>query len=138
MLLGQRAAALILQRRANDGVQEAFATPYIPLDLPGDYAFTPPYDVPPLGPLAFAPGYGEVTPFGVELSEHGLPGPQSLISVEYALDFAYVKAVGELNSEFRRSCPTAWCTSRESVVRLDSCSVDHGGQPSGLIVGERL
>jgi hypothetical protein len=91
--LGKRAAVLILQRRADDGVQEAFATPYIPLDLPGDYGFTPPFDVPPLGPLAFAPGYGDVTPFGIEVSEHGLPGPQSLMSVEYALDFAYAKAL---------------------------------------------
>jgi membrane-associated phospholipid phosphatase len=99
--LGKRAAVLILQRRADDGVQEAFATPYIPLDLPGDYAFTPPFDVPPLGPLAFAPGYGDVTPFGIKVPEHGLPGPQSLMSVEYALDFAYAKAVGESESQFR-------------------------------------
>ena len=99
--LGEKAAALILQRRAHDGVQKALTTPYLPLDLAGDYAFTPPYDVPPLGPLAFAPGYGSVTPFGIDVAEHGLPGPQSLLSVEYALDFAYVKAVGELDSQFR-------------------------------------
>jgi membrane-associated phospholipid phosphatase len=99
--LGEKAAALILQRRAHDGVQKALTTPYLPLDLPGDYAFTPPYDVPPLGPFAFAPGYGSVTPFGIDVAQHGLPGPQSLLSVEYALDFAYVKAVGELDSQFR-------------------------------------
>ena len=39
VLVGQTAAVLILQRRADDGVAEAFATPYLPTGVPGDYDF---------------------------------------------------------------------------------------------------
>ena len=44
VILGQAAAASILDRRFNDGVAGAFTTPYVPTGLPGDYAFTPPFD----------------------------------------------------------------------------------------------
>ena len=50
VLVGQTAAVLTLERRADDGAAEAFATPYLPTGVPGDYAFTPPFD------FAFAPG----------------------------------------------------------------------------------
>jgi membrane-associated phospholipid phosphatase len=101
VLVGETAAELILQRRADDGAAEAFATPYVPTGVPGDYTFTPPFDVPPLGPFAFAPGWGEVTPFGIDLRRHRLPGPLSIRSAAYAFDLAFVKAIGELNSTVR-------------------------------------
>ena len=101
VVVGETAAALILERRADDGVAEAFATPYVPTGAPGDYTFTPPFDVPPLGPFAFAPGWGEVTPFGIALRSHRLPGPLSIRSAAYAFDFNFVKAIGEANSTLR-------------------------------------
>jgi membrane-associated phospholipid phosphatase len=101
VLVGQTAAALTLARRANDGAAEAFATPYLPTGVPGDYTFTPPFDAPPFGPFAFAPGWGAVTPFGIDLRRHRLPGPLSIRSVAYAFDLAFVKEIGEVNSTVR-------------------------------------
>jgi PAP2 superfamily protein len=99
--LGETAAKLILQRRAGDGALEAFDTPYLPTGIPGDYTFTPPFEEPPLGPLAFAPGWGGVTPFGIDLRQHHLPGPLPLKSAAYATDFALVKAIGDADSTTR-------------------------------------
>jgi membrane-associated phospholipid phosphatase len=101
IVLGKAAAEAIMNRREHDHVADAFATPYVPTGRPGDYTFTPPFDVPPLGPLAFAPGWGAVTPFGINLRGHRLPGPLPLRSIAYALDFAYVKAVGAVESTIR-------------------------------------
>ena len=101
VLVGQTAAVLILERRAGDGSVEAFAIPYVPTGVPGDYTFTPPFDVPPFGPLAFAPGWGAVTPFGIDLKRHRLPGPRPIVSAAYAFDFAFVKAIGDVNSSLR-------------------------------------
>ena len=103
VLVGQTAAVLILQRRADDGVAEAFG-PYLPTGVPGDYTFTPPLmrcRSDGLGILAFAPGWGEVTPFGIDLRRHRLPGPLPIRSAAYALDLNFVKVIGELNSTVR-------------------------------------
>jgi membrane-associated phospholipid phosphatase len=99
--VGAAAAELILQRRLGDGVAEALTAPYVPTGVPGDYAFTPPFDAPPLGPFAFAPGWGSVTPFGIELRSHRLSGPLSIRSAAYAIDLAYVKAIGAADSTVR-------------------------------------
>ena len=99
--VGAAAARLILLRRANDGVPQALTTPYVPTGVPGDYAFTPPFDVPPMGPFAFAPGWGSVTPFGIDLRRHRLPGPLPIRSAAYAADLAFVKAIGDVNSTVR-------------------------------------
>jgi len=129
VLVGETAAVLILERRADDGSMEAFAIPYVPSGVPGDYAFTPPFDAPPLGPLAFAPGWGAVTPFGIDLKRHRLPGPSSIRSVEYAFDFAFVKAIGDVNSSLRteeqseiaqfwyEDSPIGWNRIANSVLR---------------------
>ena len=96
--LGQQSAKANLARRADDGLATANEPPYVPTGQPGDYDFTPPFDAPPLGPAALLPGWGRVTPFAINLSEHQLPGPLSLTSAEYAKDFNFVKAIGRLNS----------------------------------------
>ena len=129
VLVGQTAAVLILQRRADDGAVEAFAVPYVPTGAPGDYTFTPPFDVPPLGPLAFAPGWGDVTPFGIDLNRHRLPGPSPIRSAEYAFDFAFVKEIGDVDSSLRtpeqseialfwyEDSPIGWNRIANSVLR---------------------
>lgn len=101
VLVGETAAVLILERRAHDGAAEAFATPYVPTGVAGDYTFTPPFDAPPFGPFAYAPGWGAVTPFGIDLRRHRLPGPLPIRSAAYAFDLAFVKAIGEVNSMVR-------------------------------------
>jgi len=56
--LGQQAAAAILARRADDGADTLMVDPDYPQGVePGEYRFTP--DT----PFAFAPGWGDVTPF---------------------------------------------------------------------------
>lgn len=99
--LGKKCADANLARRADDGVDGIAEPVYVPLGEPGDYAFTPPFDVPPLGPLALYPGFGRVTPFAIDLEQHRLPGPDSLASLRYALDFNYVKSVGRVDSQVR-------------------------------------
>ena len=108
--VGQRSAQANLARRANDSIpvgpwppQSGPITqpPYVPNGKPGDYAFTPPFDQPPLGPIALFPGWGRLTPFGTDLAKHELPGPDALTSAAYARDLASVKSLGSLNSRTR-------------------------------------
>jgi hypothetical protein len=65
--LGQQAAKANLERRDGDGIPIGPWPPtegqitrpvYQPTGLPGNYAFTPPFDAPPLGPIALFPGGG--------------------------------------------------------------------------------
>jgi hypothetical protein len=99
--LGQQCAAANLMRRAGDGSDTATGPVYVPTGKPGDYDFTPPFDQAPLGPIALFPGWGNVTPFGIELDRHQLPGPDPLDSDRYTRDFNYVKSIGRLNSSTR-------------------------------------
>ena len=101
VFLGAMAADIILARRADDRAAAAFSTPYVPTGQPGDYTFTPPFDAPPLGPFVFAPGWGEVTPFAIDIKTTRLPGPLPLRSAAYARDFAYLKAIGAEDSTIR-------------------------------------
>jgi membrane-associated phospholipid phosphatase len=99
--LGQQSAAANLARRAGDGSATATAPAYVPSGQPGDYDFTPPFDGPPLGQAALFPGWGNVTPFGIDLDRHLAPGPLPLNSDSYARDFNYLKSIGRLNSVTR-------------------------------------
>jgi hypothetical protein len=101
ILLGQECARANLERRAHDGLASAGEPVYEPTGEPGDYDFTPPFDAPPNGPIAFLPGWGRLTPFGITLEEHRLPGPDRLESLRYALDYTLVKTVGSLDSSTR-------------------------------------
>jgi hypothetical protein len=108
--LGQAAARANLERRAGDGVvpgpwppmQGPIAEPvYVPTGQPGDYDFTPPFDAPPLGPIALFPGWGRLTPFAADLARHRLDGPDPLTSGRYARDLAFLKSYGRLHSTTR-------------------------------------
>lgn len=99
--LGQESAAANLARRSGDGADTSTSPVYVPNGLPGDYAFTPPFDVPPLGPGALFPAWGRVTPFAIELAQHQLPGPDALQSKAYTRDFNELKAIGRHDSSKR-------------------------------------
>jgi hypothetical protein len=108
--LGHRAVRLNLQRRAGDSVpvgpwppQEGPITRpvYQPSGAPGDYAFTPPFDAPPLGPVALFPGWGRLHPFVSDLRRHQVEGPLPLSSARYARDFNQIKSLGALDSPDR-------------------------------------
>jgi len=91
---GQAAAWATLNRRQDDGAAGA-GIPYVPGTAPGEYQFTPPFD------LAAQPGWGRVTPFVIRLEDHELDGPQALSSKAYARDFAYINGIGNITSTRR-------------------------------------
>jgi hypothetical protein len=74
---------------------------YVPTGRPGDYDFTPPFDAPPLGPIALFPGLGRVTPFVVDVTRHRLKGPDPLGSKRYARDIKFLTAYGRLEGSAR-------------------------------------
>src|SRR5262245_7162418 len=88
--IGRAAAAAILAARANDGSD----TPLLDFNYPqgtnpGEYRFTPGF------PFAFAPGWGNVTPFVLTHSGQFPPiRPYEMETRKYALDFEEVKALG--------------------------------------------
>jgi membrane-associated phospholipid phosphatase len=93
--LGHASATAILARRATDGIDRVNEPPYATSKEPGDYQFTEPFD------FAFVPGWGRLTPFGIDLAQHSLGGPAALDSAAYALDFDFVKAIGRVDSTVR-------------------------------------
>lgn len=110
VVLGQRAARANLDRRSGDGIVPGSWPPqqgpitepvYVATGAPGDYDFTPPFDAPPLGPVALFPGWGRLTPFAVDLARHRLRGPDPLRSTGYARDFNFLRANGSLHSATR-------------------------------------
>jgi hypothetical protein len=114
--LGQLAARANLDRRSGDGIVPGPWPPlegpitepvYMPTGKPGDYDFTPPFDAPPLGPVALFPGWGRLTPFGIDLARHRLNGPDSLDSERYAHDVNFVKEFGSRTSTKRTADKTA-------------------------------
>jgi hypothetical protein len=113
--LGHHSAAANLERRAADGIpagpwppQEGPITEpvYVPNGRPGDYAFTPPFDQPPLGPIALFPGWGRLKPFAALLEDHRAPGPDRLRSRAYAEDFNHLKEIGRRDSNTRTADQT--------------------------------
>lgn len=93
--IGQRAAQLNLDNRSQDGAATASQPVYIPTKQPGDYDFTPP------STIALLPSWGKVQTWGIDLAKHQVPGPDPLRSVQYALDFNYLKAIGRVDSTWR-------------------------------------
>jgi hypothetical protein len=94
---GESAAAAMLVLRADDGSAEAATVPYTPGTNPGDWQPTPPLFAP-----AFLPGWGLVTPFGLEEgSQFRLPPPPALHTGKYANGYNEVKLLGRVDSLFR-------------------------------------
>ncbi len=93
--VGEDAAAAMLLLRADDGWDAI--VPYTPGTDPGDWQPTPPAFAP-----AFLPGWGQVTPFGLEEgSQFRLPPPPALHTGKYANDYNEVKLLGRIDSPFR-------------------------------------
>jgi PAP2 superfamily len=88
--VGKAAAAAVLSARAADGsTTPRIDTAFPQGTAPGQWRFTPDR------PFAFAPGWGQVTPFAVDDAAQFLPGPPpALTSRQYTRDFAEVKALG--------------------------------------------
>ncbi|HJU73093.1 MAG TPA: hypothetical protein VJ717_05055 [Gemmatimonadaceae bacterium] len=110
VMVGRQAAKANLDRRAADGVPAGRWPPqsgsitqpvYVPTGKPGDYAFTPPFDKAPMGPLALFPGWGALRPFAVDIKKYTLHGPDPLTSAAYARDLDSMKALGGLTSALR-------------------------------------
>jgi hypothetical protein len=89
--VGEAAAAAMLQLRANDGAAQAQNVPYTPGNQPGDWQPSPPAFA-----QALLPGWGLVTPFGLEAGwQFRLPPPPALVSGKYRRDYNEVKRVGK-------------------------------------------
>ena len=88
--VGSAAAAAILALRADDGSDTLLLDfDYPQGDEPGEYRFTPGT------PFAFAPGWGDVTPFVLESSsQFPVRPPYAVTSKSYTKDFKEVKSLG--------------------------------------------
>ena len=121
--VGQASAAASIQHRQGDGLEDAAQPAFVPRPGPGEYQFTPPFD------FAALPGWGRVKPFVIDLREHALEGPDPVSSVQYARDFAYLKAIGDVDSRIRtkeqseiaqfwyEDSPLGWNRIANTVVR---------------------
>ena len=142
--LGQAAAAAILALRATDG----FDTP--PIDptyqegtAPGEYRYTPGT------PFAFAPHWGELTPFVLKDGSQFRPsGPYSLTSPKYAADVNEVQRLGgdgvttpsartaeqtEIALFWVESSPLAWNRLTRSVATAEELDLWDSARLFGLL-----
>jgi membrane-associated phospholipid phosphatase len=122
--VGQASAAANISRRQGDGFEQATQPVYVPRSGPGEYQFTPPFN------FAAQPGWGRVRPFIIDLDDHALEGPRRLSSARYATDFAYVKAIGAIDSTIRtpeqseiaqfwyEDSPLGWNRIANTAIRL--------------------
>ena len=88
--VGEAAASAIRSLRSNDGSDTLLVdTSYPQGTQPGEYRFTPGFN------FAFAPGWGDVTPFVLRDGSQFGPGkPYSVTSSKYTADFNEVKRLG--------------------------------------------
>jgi hypothetical protein len=100
--IGEAAAAAILTLRSNDGSNtELLGFDYPQGDEPGEYRF------PPQAPLAFAPRWGDVTPFVLNSSaQFRANGPYDLRTQKYAADYNEVKDRGSATGSTRSAVET--------------------------------
>jgi hypothetical protein len=95
IMVGEDAALAMLLLRADDGSSDV--VPYTPGTNPGDWQPTPPAFAP-----ALLPGWGDVTPFGLEEgSQFRASPPPALHTALYAMDYEEVKLLGRFDSPFR-------------------------------------
>ncbi len=92
--VGQAAAAAIIALRVGDGSDAPWVDPNYPQGTePGEWRFTP--DFPVVPPFAFAPTYGQVTPFVLKRgSQFRPPPPYRVGSRKYAADYNEIKLIG--------------------------------------------
>jgi membrane-associated phospholipid phosphatase len=127
--IGHQSASATMNRRATDGLANASNPPYASTGEPGDYEATG-FDAPtPPGVVGLFPGWGRVQPWGINLDEHKLPGPDPLDSLQYALDLNYLKGIGSVNSSWRTAeqteiahfwaegAPAGWNRIANTVIR---------------------
>ena len=124
--LGQAAAAAIHAVRGFDGSDTPLVDPAYPQGTsPGEYRFTPGFD------FAFAPGWGNVTPFALRRSSQFRADPPfDVRGRKYAADFNEVKRLGgdgvttpsartseqtEIGLFWLESSPLAWNRIARSV-----------------------
>jgi hypothetical protein len=124
--LGRASAAAILERRAFDGSDTPLVDPAYPQGTaPGEYRFTPG------NTFAFAPGWGNVTPFVLRSgSQFRAEPPFDVTSRKYTADFKEVKRLGgdgittphartpeqtEIGLFWLESSPLAWNRIARSV-----------------------
>jgi membrane-associated phospholipid phosphatase len=99
---GATVAAAILEARTDDGSVEAATTPYTPGTDPGDWQPTPPANA-----AALLPGWGDVTPFGINRVNSFVPnGPPKLTGARWAAEFNEVKELGSATSTTRTADQT--------------------------------
>jgi membrane-associated phospholipid phosphatase len=103
VILGRLCAQANIDRRINDGIATVNEPVYVPTGEPGDYDFTPPFDAPPLGPRAFFPGFGRLTPFVIDVAKHSVHGPDRLSGSLYTFDFNLLKSIGSVDSSIRNA-----------------------------------
>jgi hypothetical protein len=90
LAVGHAAAAAILALRSSDGAGTTLQDfGFTQGTAPGQWRFTPD------GPFAFAPGWGNVTPFVLRHASQFRPSPPyALTSRAYAADLNEIKALG--------------------------------------------
>jgi PAP2 superfamily len=101
-VIGHAAAAAILALRVADGSDTLVLDFDYPQGTnPGEYRFTPE------APFAFAPGWGDVTPFVLHDSAQFRPGPPyAVTSRQYTADFNEVKSLGAKEGSTRTADQT--------------------------------
>ena len=97
LAVGEAAAAAIVALRAGDGSNTLLVDAgFDEGSAPGEYRFTPGT------PFAFAPGWGDVTPFVLRDASQFRPGPPyAVTSRKYTRDFDEIKALGSVDSTDR-------------------------------------
>ncbi len=125
--VGRAAAATIVALRDGDGSDTPLLDPGYPEGVnPGEYRFTPGFE------FAFAPGWGNVTPFVLNRASQFRPSPPYKVTgKKYAADYNEVKAIGgddiatpstrtpdqtEIGLFWIESSPLAWNRLARSVA----------------------
>lgn len=144
VLLGQASAATILAVRAADGSDAPLLDFAFPQGTePGEWRFNP------ILPFAFAPGWGDVTPFVLRHASQFRPSPPYKVgSHKYTADFNEVKAVGgdgvttpstrtaeqtEIGRFWLESSPLAWNRLARGVAESQGLALWESARLFGLL-----
>ena len=150
--VGQAAAAAIIVRRANDGSDTPLVDPAFPQGTaPGEWRFTPGSP-----PIAFAAGWGRVTPFVLRDAAQFRPGPPLPVGCDghlpgcrrYAADLEEVRRLGsdgisapsarsaeqtQIALFWTESSPTAWNRMARSVSAAQGLDLWQNARLFGLL-----